>query len=184
MGTYGDDCLGRLQHLGALGRCAQLQRQFNDPVREAPLRRKLQLQLLLPHHRRHRPVDSQHLVVARDHLPRRAGLALIEQDEVLDDVQQPVVRQHAVQQHLGINAALVGLVEPLPLGEMLPFAGDRAVAGAVAVGDDQKGVVVEGMGDDVFVHVVGEVVVESLANVPVDCLQLDEDQRQAVDKAD
>ena len=42
----------------------------------------------------------------------------------------------------------------------------------------------EGVGDDVFVHVVGQVVIEALADVPVDRLQLDEDQRQAVDEAD
>ena len=76
------------------------------------------------------------------------------------------------------------LVEPLPLGEMLPLAGDRAVAGAVAVADDQEGVVVEGMGDDVLVHVVAQVAVEAGADVLVDRLQLDEDQRQAVDEAD
>ena len=70
-------------------------------------------------------------MVARHHLARRARLALIEQDEVLDDVEQPVVRQHAVEQDLGVHAALVRLVEPLPLGEVLPLAGDRAVAGAV-----------------------------------------------------
>ena len=42
----------------------------------------------------------------------------------------------------------------------------------------------EGMGDDVLVHVVGEVVVEPLSDVPVDRLQLDEDQRQPVDETD
>ena len=42
----------------------------------------------------------------------------------------------------------------------------------------------EGVGDDVLVHVVGEVVVEALADVLVDRLQFDEDQRQAVDEAD
>ena len=80
--------------------------------------------------------------------------------------------------------ALVALVVPLPLGEVLPLAGDRAVAGAVAVADDQEGVVVEGMGDDVLVHVVAQVAVEAGADVLVDGLQLDEDQRQAVDEAD
>ena len=42
----------------------------------------------------------------------------------------------------------------------------------------------ERVGDDIFVHVVGEVVVEALADVLVDRLQLDEDQRQAVDETD
>ena len=43
---------------------------------------------------------------------------------------------------------------------------------------------VEGMGDDVLVHVVAQVAVEPGADVLVDRLQLDEDQRQAVDEAD
>ena len=158
--------------------------QFHDAMPQAPLRRELQLQFFLARHGRHRPIDAQYLVVSGNDLPRGARLALVEQDEVLDNVEQPIVRQHAVQQHLGFQAALVRLVEPLPLGKVLPLAGDRTVAGAVAVRDDQEGVVMEGMGDDVLVHVVGEVVVEALADVLVDRLQLDEDQRQAVDETD
>ena len=94
------------------------------------------------------------------------------------------MRQHAVQQHHGFKAALVRLVKPLPFGEMPPLTGDRAVAGAVAVRHDQEGVVVEGVGDDILVHVVRKVVVEALADVLVDRLQLDEDQRKAVDETD
>ena len=179
LGMKGD--AGKLS--AALAR-AGFERQLDEAMRQAPLRRQLLLQLFLPRHGRQRPVDAQHLVVPRNDLPRGARLARVEQDEVLDQVQQPIVRQHAVQQHLGFQAALVRLVEPLPLGEMPPLAGDRAVAGAVAVRHDQEGVVMEGVGDDGLVHVVGEVVVEALADVPVDRLQLDEDQRQAVDETD
>ena len=148
------------------------------------LRRELQFQLFLPRHRRHGPVDAQDLVVAGDHLARCARLALVEHDEVFDDVQEPVMRQHAVQQHLGFETALVRLVEPLPLAEVPPLAGDRAVAGMVTVRDDEEGVMMEGMGDDILVHIVGEVVVEALADVLVDRLQFDEHQRQAVDETD
>ena len=123
-------------------------------------------------------------MVAGDHLACRAGLALVEQDEVLDDVQQSVVRQHAVQQYLGLYAALIRLVESLPLGEVPPLTGDGAIAGAVAVRDDQEAIVMEGMRDDVLVHVVGQVVVEPLADVLVHRLQFDEDQRQPVHEAD
>ena len=51
--------------------------------------------------------------------------------------------------------ALVLLVVALPLDEVLPLAGDRAVAGLVAVAHHQEGVVVEGVGDAVLVQVVG-----------------------------
>ena len=42
----------------------------------------------------------------------------------------------------------------------------------------------EGVSEDVFVHIVGQVVVEALADVLMDRLQFDEDQRQAVDETD
>jgi hypothetical protein len=44
--------------------------------------------------------------------------------------------------------------------------------------------VVKRVRDDLLGHVVGEVVVEPPANVPVDGFELDENQRQAVDEAD
>ena len=43
---------------------------------------------------------------------------------------------------------------------------------------------VEGVRDDVLVHVVAQVAVEAGADVLVDGLQLDEDERQAVDETD
>lgn len=90
--------------------------------------------------------------------------------------------KHAVQQALGLNAALVGLVQPLPLVEVLPRAGDRAISGPVAVRDDQEGVVMKRMGNDVFVQVIPQVAVEPGPDIFVNRLQLDEDQRQPVDK--
>ena len=124
-------------------------------MHEPFLGRKFQLQLLLPDHRRHRSIDAQHLVIARDHLARGARLAVVEQDEIFDYVEEALVGQHAIQQHLGFHTALVRLVLPLPFGEVLPLAGDGAIFRTVAVRDDQKGVVVEGVGDDILVHVVG-----------------------------
>ena len=53
----------------------------------------------------------------------------------------------------------------------------------VAVAYHQKCIVVEGMRDAMFAHVVSEIVVEAGADVPVNRLQLNEDQRQAVDEA-
>ena len=53
---------------------------------------------------------------------------------------------------------------------MLPLTGDRAVAGAVAVADDEEGVVVEGVGDDVLIEIVVQVAIEAGADVLVDGL--------------
>ena len=54
----------------------------------------------------------------------------------------------------------------------------------MAVADDEEGIVVKGVGDDVFVEVIAQVAVEPGADVLVNGLQLDEDQRQAVDETD
>jgi hypothetical protein len=112
-----------------------------------------------------------------------ARLAVVEENKIFDEVEETVVSQHTVEQHLGVNIASVCLVTALPLAKMLPLAGDRAVACAVAVADYQEGVVVEGVGDAVLVQIVGQVVVKAGADVPIDSLQLDKDQRQAIDEA-
>ena len=71
----------------------------------------------------------------------------------------------------------------LPIGEMIPFAGDGAVAGVVTVTDHEERVVMEGLGDAVLVQVVCEVIVEAGANISIHRLQFDENERQPIDKA-
>ena len=115
-------------------------------------------------------------MIAGYNLARPARLAVVEENKIFDEVEETVVGQHAVEQHLGINIASVCLVTALPLAKMLPLAGDGAVACTVAVADHQEGVVVEGVGNAVLVQIVGQVVVEAGADVPVDGLQLDKDQ--------
>ena len=123
-------------------------------------------------------------MVAGDDLASPAGLAVVEQDEIPDQVEEAVLGEHAVQQDLGFHAALVFLVVALPLGEVLPFAGDGTVAGAVAVADDKEGVVVKCVIDARLAEVVGQVIIEAGPHVQIDGLQFHEDQRQAVDVAD
>ena len=123
-------------------------------------------------------------MVAGHDLARAPGPAVVEENEVLDEVEQPLLGQHAIQQRLGVDTPLVLLRVALPLDEVLPLARDRAVAGLVPIAHHEQGVVVEGVGDAVLAQVVGEVVVEAGADVPIDGLELDEDQRQTVDEAD
>jgi hypothetical protein len=146
--------------------------------------RELSLQFLLPQDRSDGIVHPEHLVVPRQHLARAARPAVVEDDEVLHEVEQPLLREHAVEQPLGIEACLVGLRIALPFDEVLPPAGDRTVARLVAVAHHQEGVVVKSVGDAVFGQVIGEVVVETGAYIPVDGLQLDEHQRQPIHEAD
>ena len=150
----------------------------------ATLGRELALQLLLMLDRDDGVVHAEHLMVAGDNLPRAAGAAVIEQDEVLYQVEQALFREHPVEQHLGLHAALFLFIVPLPLGEMLPLARDGAVAGAVAVAHDEEGVVVERVVDARLAQVIGQVVVEARPHVQIDRLEFNEDERQAVDEAD
>jgi hypothetical protein len=48
------------------------------------------------------------------------------------------MRQHAVEQRLGLDAAFFVLLAALPFGEMVPLAGDGAVASAMAVADNRR----------------------------------------------
>jgi hypothetical protein len=54
----------------------------------------------------------------------------------------------------------------------------------IAIADNEKRVVVERMRDDVLIHVITQIAVESGADILVDGLEFDEDQRQAVNEAD
>ena len=77
-------------------------------------------------------------MIARHNFARCAGLAVVKQNEVLDQIQQTPVVQHALQEHLRLQAAFIAFVEPLELGEVFPLAGDGAVARVVPVTDDQE----------------------------------------------
>ena len=61
-------------------------------------------------------------------------------NEVLNDVQQPRFVQHPIEQHFGVHVARVAFVQALPFREVFPLTGDRAVAGAMTVADDEKSV--------------------------------------------
>jgi hypothetical protein len=123
-------------------------------------------------------------VIPRHDLPGSTWFAVVEQNEVLDQVQEPLLGQHPVEQRFRIQSRLGFLGVALPLDEVLPLAGDGTVAGPVAVADHQESVVMECVGDAVLMQVVAQVIVEAGADVAVNGLQLDEDDRQAVDEAD
>src|SRR5437773_11123969 len=58
---------------------------------------KLPFQFLLPLDRSDRIVHTKHLMVACDDLSGAAGTAVIEQDEVLNNVEELLLGQHAVE---------------------------------------------------------------------------------------
>jgi hypothetical protein len=124
-------------------------------------------------------------VVARDDLVRLA-LRSVEQDEVLDDVEQALLVQHAFEQHWQQRLVLrrfgVVLVQPLPAVEVLLAGRDGAVLRVVAVRDHDQRVPVEQVRNGV--QVVGVILLVGGVDVDFEALELDEHQRQAVDEAD
>ena len=120
-------------------------------------------------------------MVPRQDLLRLAG-GFVEQDEVLHQVEQVGPVAHALEQGFHGDHARLFLGQPFPLVEMLEPAGDRADPGLHTIGQHHQPVVVEQVRDRVLV--VEEVLLVSGANILADVLQLHEQQRQAVDKAD
>ena len=78
----------------------------------------------------------------------------------------------------GVN---IVLIEPLPAVEVIPAAGDGTKARIQSIGDDHQRVVMEQVGDRVFV--VGVVVVKRRLQAFVVALEFDEHQGQTIDEA-
>jgi hypothetical protein len=87
------DCPRHREHVGIY---SFLFRKLDHPISEPSLRRETLFQFLLPPDRGNGVVRAEHLVIARQNFSSRAGLAGIEKDEILHEVQQPVVSEHAV----------------------------------------------------------------------------------------
>src|SRR4051812_24213084 len=102
VGSLYDPDLARLRGpvLGVLLRHSQNGFDLRDSVLQALLWRELPLERLLSDHRFNCEIDPDDLLVAGYDFPNRARLAGVEKNEVLDDVEQPLLRQHAVQQVL------------------------------------------------------------------------------------
>lgn len=64
---------------------------------------------------------------------------------------------------------------------MLPFRGDAAYAAAGAIGENDEGIIPEELRYGVLI--IPEVVLEGVFQASVAGFQLDEDERNAVDKA-
>ncbi len=135
------------------------------------------------HDRGHRAIDAEDLMIARHDLAGCTRFAVIEEDEILDQIEQTPMVQHAIQQHLSLEATFIALFEALPFGKVLPLAGDGTVARMVAVADDQECVVVESVGDDVLVEIVAQIAIVPGADVLVDGFEFNEDEGESVDEA-
>src|SRR5438045_2191700 len=100
-------------------------------------------------------------MISGNDLASSTGAALIEQNKVLYKIQQVLFGEHSVKERLRVHAPLVFLGVALPLDEVFPLAGNRAIPRLVAIADHQKGVVMEGVGDAVFAQIVRKVVVKT-----------------------
>jgi hypothetical protein len=124
-------------------------------------------------------------VVARHDLVG-AALAGIKEHEVLDNVEQAGLVEHALeqdrQQGLVLARLRVVFVLALPAVEVLAGAGQRPILRIVAVGDHHQRVPVEELRDGV--EVIAVVLLVGAVDVRLEALELDEHQRQAIDVAD
>ena len=132
-------------------------------------------------HGAHRPVHAEVLLVLSDHLDQPLA-AVVEQDEVLEQVEEVRLGAHPLEQRLHVHDAGVVLVEALPLAEVLEGRRVAANAGVHAVAEHHERVVMKDVGDGVLV--VGEILVVGAPHVAVDVLQLHEQERDAVDETD
>jgi len=87
--------LNRACHRQEIGVDGFLRWQFHDPISEPFLGGNFLLSSSCRSTDATALFDAEHLVIARHHLPGRAWLAAIEKNEVLDNVEQFVVREHA-----------------------------------------------------------------------------------------
>ncbi len=93
-------------------------------------------------HRVHRPVDAQELVVARHDLHDLAA-ALVEQQEVLEEVHEVGFAAQPPERGFEVHDALLVFGQAFPLVEVPVLAGDGADFGALAVAQQDERVVIE-----------------------------------------
>ena len=129
----------------------------------------------------HGLADTEKLVVAGDDLCGFSG-AFVKQDEVLKDVNEVLFGADAFQEGFKFNHAFIPFSEPFPFAEMSVFSGYGADFAFIAVAQDDQGVVMEDVGNGVFV--VAQVVDVRGFDVFVDVFKFNEQKRDAVDKAD
>lgn len=129
-----------------------------------------------------RAVHAEELMIPRHQLADRS-LALREAGEILHQIQQPTLLTSPPQQGVQRNVRRLFLLRHLlPIPEALPLRRQAADLALHPVRDQQEAIVVEKLRDRLLV--VGQVLVKSLPHVHPRLLQLDQDQRQTVHKAD
>ena len=110
-------------------------------------------------------------------------LALLEGDEILDEVEEPGGSARPLDQGIEADdARLLFIVDPLPLVEEFKRRVGRAEHGVQPVGKNDERVGREDVRDRRAV--VGQIAVIGVGHRPMARLELDEEQRQPVDEAD
>ena len=97
-----------------------------------------------------RLVDAEILVVASKNF-RRVTTGMVEENKVLQQIQEVFLFADATQHGFQCHAALFLLRQTLPLVEELIFTAQSASLGLHAVGDDEKGVVIEQVGNGILI---------------------------------
>ena len=126
-------------------------------------------------------VHAEILVVPGQYLCRMSS-GMVKEDKVFQQIQEIFLFANAAKHGFQRHAALFLLRQTLPFMEELILAAQRPHLGLHAVGENQKGVVIEQMRNGV--QIVGVVVGIGILHIHGVLLQFDEQQRNPVDKAD
>ena len=128
----------------------------------------------------HRLVDTEVLVVAGEDLGDTAARVVV-QDEVFKEIHEILLVTDTEEHGLQIHRSHLILLESLPFVEELVFGAEGTDLGLQTVGEHEEGVEVEQMGDGI--QIIGVVAVIGGLDVHVLLFQLDEQERDTVDKA-
>ena len=125
-------------------------------------------------------VDAEILVVAGQNLGG-APTGMVVKDEVFQQIEEGLFLADAPQHGFQFHAACIAFLQTLPLVEKLVLAAKRAHLGFQSIGQHKKGIIVEQLRNGI--KVIPIIVYVGVLHIHGGLFQLDEQQRNAIDKA-
>ena len=125
-------------------------------------------------------VDAEILVVAGQNLGG-APTGIVVKDEVFQQIEEGLFLADALQHGFQFHAACIAFLQTLPLVEKLVLAAKRTHLGFQSIGQHKKGIVMEQLRNGI--EVIPIIVYVGVLHIHGGLFQLDEQQRNAIDKA-
>ena len=125
-------------------------------------------------------VDAEILVVAGQNLDG-APTGMVVKDEVFQQIEEGLFLADAPQHSFQFHAACIAFLQTLPLVEKLVLAAKRAHLGFQSIGQHKEGIVIEQLRNGI--EIISVIVYVGVLHIHGRLFQLDEQQRNAIDKA-